>query len=239
MTSRRFAYRDGDSPLVGELYEPDAPNGRAVVVVHEADGIGGNVRRRCALLAGMGYVALAADLHGEGRVLEGDEMHRAVQSFLAAPELLRARAGAAIAAIGAETGYATFRIAAIGYCFGGTAVLELSRGGSDVAAVASFHGLLTTRLPAEHGAVRTKVAAFTGAMDPLVPPEDVAAFQAEMAAAGADWQLAVYGRAWHSFTNIGVQDSSDERMRYDPVADRLSWSAALQFLDEAFAAATR
>lgn len=235
MTPRKLEYGENGVALSGELYRPDAPNGRAILVVHEADGIGGNVRRRCALLAGMGYVALAADLHGGGRVLDGEDMHEAVQGFLAEPTRLRHRTGAGLDALAAETGFAPDRIAAIGYCFGGTAVLELARGGAALAAVASFHGLLTTRLPASPGAMRARVAAFTGAKDPLVPAEDVAAFQAEMTAAGADWQLSIYGQAWHSFTNIGVQGSSDARMRYDPVADRLSWQSAVAFLGESFA----
>lgn len=237
MTPQKLEYSEDDATLLGELYRPDAPNGRAILVVHEADGIGGNVRRRCALLAEMGYVALAADLHGGGRVLDGDDMHNAVQGFLAAPARFRRRTTAGLDALAAETGLTPDRIAAIGYCFGGTAVLELARGGAELAAVASFHGLLTTRLPASPGAVRTRIAAFTGAMDPLVPAEDVAAFQAEMAAAGADWQLSIYGKAWHSFTNIGVQGSSDARMRYDPAADRLSWQSAIAFLEESFASA--
>jgi dienelactone hydrolase len=226
-------YRDGNAPLVGELYEPRSGNGAAVLVVHEADGIGGNVRRRCARLAEQGYVALAADLHGAGRPLEGDEMANAVQAFLAEPRRLRERTAAGLDTLMRLAGCGLSRSAAIGYCFGGTAVLELARGGSALAAVASFHGLLSTRLPAAAGSIRAKIAAFTGAKDPLVPPEDVTAFQAEMTAADADWQLSVYGQAWHSFTNVGVEGSPDTRMRYDPAADRLSWQAALAFLAEA------
>ena len=233
MTFRRIEYTDGAVALLGELYVPARPNGRAIVVVHEADGIGGNVRRRCALLAELGYVAMAADLHGEGQVLEGDKMRAAVAAFLAEPERLGRRVAAAVDLLATESGIRTAQIAAIGYCFGGTAVLELARGGSEVAAVVSFHGLLTTKRPAPPASVQPKVAAFTGAKDPLVPPEQVTEFQGEMAAAGADWQLSVYGQAWHSFTNIGVRGSSDPRMRYDPVADKLSWNAALAFLADA------
>jgi dienelactone hydrolase len=231
--SRRLDYGDGEASLIGELYEPATPNGAGILVVHEADGIGGNVRRRCALLAELGYVAFASDLHGEGRILEGDEMQRAVRGFLDEPERLRRRTAAGLDMLKKAAGLDSRQVAAIGYCFGGTAVLELARGGSDVAAVASFHGLLTTRRPAAPGSIRARIAAFTGALDPLVPAEDVAGFQAEMAAAGADWQVSVYGNAWHSFTNIGVEGSPDPRMRYDPVADRLSWGAAMAFLAEA------
>lgn len=224
-------YSDGETELVGELYQPERGDRRGVLVVHEADGIGGNVRRRCAQLAELGYVALAADLHGCGRVLEGEEMRAAVDGFRADPERFRRRVRAGLDALAtvADPG----RLVAIGYCFGGTAVLELARSGAPVKAVASFHGLLTTRAPAASGTIRAQVAAYTGAMDPLVPPEDVAAFQAEMATADADWRLHIYGQAWHSFTNIGVKDSPDPRMRYDPDADADSWASAVRFLEEA------
>lgn len=233
--ARLLFYADGDVGLTGELFEPETPNNRAILVVHEADGIGGNVRRRCALLADLGYVALAADLHGAGAPLKGAAMQRAVQAFRDDPARLRRRTAAGLAALSEATGLPPSSLAAIGYCFGGTAVLELARDGAAIAGVASFHGLLTTKAPAGADAIRTKVAAFTGALDPLVPPADVAAFQAEMGAARADWQLTVYGNAWHSFSNIGVIGSDDPRMRYDAVADRLSWDAALAFLDTAFA----
>ncbi|ATE66420.1 dienelactone hydrolase family protein [Rhizorhabdus dicambivorans] len=226
-----FAYRHDDIELVGELHRPDpGAHGRPVLVVHEADGIGGNVRRRCAMLAGLGYVAAAADLHGDGRVLGDDEIGPAMDRFRGDPPLLRGRIAAALDALVATTGAPPERIAAIGYCFGGFAVLELARSGAPIGAVASFHGLLTTNAPAAPGAIRARIFASTGALDPLVPPDHVGAFQAEMMAARADWQLIVHGRALHSFTNSGVDALGDPRMAYDPAADRQSWAALLEFL---------
>ncbi|SFR78704.1 dienelactone hydrolase family protein [Sphingomonas jatrophae] len=231
-----FTYSDGDLPLIGERWEPVGPaNGRAMLVAHEADGIGGNVRRHAALLAEQGYAVFAADLHGHGRVLAGDDMMAAVQRFRADPALFRRRVRAGLDAMLAETGLPPARAAAMGYCFGGSAVLELARSGAELAAVASFHGLLTTAAPAQAGEVHTKILACTGALDPLVPPEDVTAFQQEMMAAGADWQLIVYGRALHSFTNVDVEQLGDPRMAYDAAAEAQSWSALLGFLDTAFA----
>jgi len=230
-----FSYRDGETSLLGELYRPAEPgNGRAILVVHEADGIGANVRRRCAMLAGLGYVAAAADMHGDGRVLEGAEMAAALEAFRASPELLRRRVRAAYDAMLMASGMASTQTAAIGYCFGGWSVLELARSGAPVRAVASFHGLLTTACPAEPGVITARVLACTGALDPLVPPDHVARFQAEMMRAGADWQLAVYGRALHSFTNVAVDALGDPRMAYDAAADRASWTALLTFLDQSF-----
>lgn len=223
-------YEDQGIMLHGELYRPAAFNGKAVLVVHEADGIGGNVRRRAAMLADLGHIALVADLHGDGRVLDGAEMREAVDIFRADPERFRRRVHAGLDALLRASGVRPEMAAAIGYCFGGTAVLELARSGAPVGAVASFHGLLTTVRPASAGDIGASIAVFTGAKDPLVPPQDIAAFQAEMVQADANWQLTVYGQAWHSFTNSGVGSLDDPRMRYDPNADRQSWEALLAFL---------
>jgi len=231
-----FAYRDGTLGCLGEIHRPVGPaNGRAILIVHEADGIGGNVRRRCALLADLGYVAAAADMHGAGRTLDDGEIGMAMSRFKDDPALLRGRIAAAFEALMATTRLPPDRVAAIGYCFGGLAVLELARMGAAVRAVASFHGLLTTRAAAAPDVVTARILACTGALDPLVPPDDVISFQREMMAARADWQLIVYGGALHSFTNVAVDGLGDPRMAYDSSADRQSWAALLGFLDESFA----
>ena len=231
-TGTPHTYVDGDIECRGELFRPaGATNGRAVLVVHEADGIGGNVRRHSRMLAEIGYTVLAADMHGCGRVLEGDEMHQAFNRFRSDPDYLRARVRAGLDALARVGEFDASRLAAVGYCFGGFAVLELARSGAPLGAVASFHGLLTTRRTAEPGSIRARVAVFTGARDPLVPPEDVASFQAEMMRADADWQMAVYGQALHSFTNEDVDRLDDPRMRYDRQAHEQSWAALLRFLD--------
>ena len=233
MTPEPWIYDDAGLALHGELYRPTGPaNGRAILVVHEADGIGGNVRRHCARLAGLGYVAAAADMHGGGRVLEGAAMMQAVGAFRADPALFRRRVRAASDALCTVAPVAADRTAAIGFCFGGTAVLELARSGAPVAAVASFHGLLTTTAPARAGDVRARILVATGARDPLVPAEDVAAFQREMADAGTDWHLIVHGRALHSYTNEDVGGLGDPRMAYDPAAHHLSWATLVAFLEE-------
>lgn len=235
MSVTAWTYDDGDLALVGELHAPTrAPNGRAVLVVHEADGIGGNVRRHCARLAELGYVAAAADMHGGGRVLAADEIPPALDRFKSDPPLFRRRVRAALDALAEEAGLPHARIAAIGYCFGGMAVLELARSGAPLAAVASFHGLLGTEAPATPGVVTARILACTGALDPLVPPEQLATFQAEMTAAGADWHLLVHGRALHSYTNVDVDKLGDPRMAYNAAAARQSWSALLTFLEETF-----
>lgn len=229
-----WRYADGQLDLRGEMYRPDeGANGRAVLVVHEADGIGGNVRRHCELLCREGYIAAAADLHGQGRPLRDEEIAPAL-AILREPALLRRRVGAAFEALARDCAVSTSAIAAIGYCFGGTAVLELARSGAPLAAVASFHGLLTTSKPAAPGAIKARVLACTGALDPLVPLHDITAFQKEMTDAGADWQLAVYGRAKHSFTNRDVDALGDERMAFDAEAEDSSWALLIRFLEASF-----
>ena len=229
-----IVYGEGGAELHGLLERPEAPNGRAVLVVHEANGIGANVRRRARMLADLGYVAFVPDLYGGGRAFGGEDAVREMDRVRADTAAFRARVRAGLERLCAVDGVDAGQLAAIGYCFGGLAVLELARSGADVRAVVSFHGLLRTPAPAEAGALKARILACTGAKDPLVPLDDVAAFQREMDEAGADWQLIVYGRALHSFTNPNVAGMGDPRMDHDPAADRQSWAAALRFLDEAF-----
>jgi dienelactone hydrolase len=206
-----------------------------VLVVHEADGIGGNVRRHCALLAEMGYIAAAADMHGKGRPLTDAEIPEAMQAFAEDPATLTQRLGAAVDALASECEIARTDIAAIGYCFGGMAVLELARSGDRIAGVASFHGILRTARRARPGDILCRVMACTGALDPYVPMADIFAFQQEMADAGADWRMVIFGRALHSFiTNIAVGALGDERMAYDPEAEAESWALLQLFLAECF-----
>jgi dienelactone hydrolase len=186
------------------------------------------------MLAELGYVALAADLYGGGRTFGSEAAVAHMDALRGEPQVFRRRVQAGVDALTRLDGVEASNVAAIGYCFGGMAVLELARGGGDVRAVVSFHGLLRTAAPAVEGQATAKILACTGALDPLVPLEDLTAFQQEMDAAQADWQLIVYGRALHSFTNRNVAGGADPRMDYDPSADRQSWAAALAFLDEAF-----
>jgi len=231
-----LAYPDGDRELRGIVERPERPNGRAVLVVHEAPGLGDNARRRTRMMAELGYFALAADLYGGGRTFGGAEAAAQMDGLRADPQVLRRRVRGGLDALTQASGLPLGSCAAIGYCFGGMAVLELARSGVPLAAVVSFHGLLTTAAPSQPGAIAANVLACTGARDPLVPLGDVAAFSGEMDAAGADWQLIIYGRALHSFTNRNVAGGADPRMDYDPSADRQSWAAALMFLDEAMSA---
>jgi dienelactone hydrolase len=126
------------------------------------------------------------------------------------------------------------RIAAIGYCFGGAVVLDMARAGADLAAVATFHGALATKTPAQPGKVKARILVLTGGADPFVPPEQVAGFEREMKAAGAQVQIVTYPGAKHGFTNPEAAKHGMSQLAYDPDADRQSWAALLELLNDVF-----
>jgi dienelactone hydrolase len=144
-------YRDGAAELVGLIERPVAPNGRGVLVVHEIDGIGRNVRRRARMLADLGYTAFVADLYGGGLSYEGEAARAQMEALTADTAAFRRRVAAGLERLCEEPGVRAREVAAIGYCFGGLAVLELARSGADLAAAISFHGLLRSPAPARSG----------------------------------------------------------------------------------------
>jgi dienelactone hydrolase len=126
------------------------------------------------------------------------------------------------------------KLAAIGYCFGGTTVIELARSGADIAGVVSFHGALDSPTPADGRNIKCKVLALHGADDPFVPAIDVAAFEDEMRQAKVDWQIVKYGGAVHGFTDWGAGSDAKSGMAYNEKADRRSWEAMKQLFAELF-----
>jgi dienelactone hydrolase len=149
------------------------------------------------------------------------------------PLRTRGIAQAALAVLLANEYADASRVAAIGYCFGGTMALELARGGADLKAVVGFHSGLSTTLPAEPGILTATVQVCIGADDPIIPPAQRLAFEEEMRAAGVDWRMHLYGGAVHSFTNPGA-DGSNTAIRYDRRADELSWKAMTDLFTEVF-----
>jgi dienelactone hydrolase len=151
------------------------------------------------------------------------------------PETLRARGRAALATLAALPQVDTNRIGAIGFCFGGSVVLELARDGADLRAVVSFHGVLATKLPAVSGRVKASVLVCTGADDPLAPPEQVKALEDEMRAAQVrDWQIISYGNTLHGFTNPAADGSMMRTALYSAQADRRSWASMRSLFEEVF-----
>lgn len=228
-----FEYRHEEVVLQGALALPEGSGPHpGVLVMHNAYGLGEQPRERALRLAQAGYVALATDMYGAGQVFDGpDAVAPAITPLMSDAALLRGRVLAGFEAFRALPQVDAGRIGAVGFCFGGMCVLELARSGADARAVVSFHGLLKTARPAQAGEVKAKVLALTGAKDPYAPAEDVAALQAELTAAGADWQLTVYGEGWHAFSDVNAGRHPTPGVRYDPLIDRLSWAQATAFLD--------
>jgi dienelactone hydrolase len=199
-----------------------------VLVFPEAFGLGEHALTKAERLAGMGYAVLAADYYGDGKTAGSlDEAIGMMGPVAATADITRARGMAALRALAARPEADAARMAAIGFCFGGTMALELARAGAPLRAVAGFHSGLGTKGPAvAPGSIQPRILACIGADDPMIPPEQRAAFEAEMRDAGADWQLHIYGGTVHSFTNPAATDPAmAHAVRYNPVADARSWAA--------------
>jgi dienelactone hydrolase len=239
LQTKDIEYQDGALKMRGLLAWDDAHAGKrpGILVVHEAWGLGEHAMERAKMLAKEGYVALAADMYG-GRRLASDlpQAMELIGELRTDPGKLRQRAKSALAALKAQPNVDASRLAAIGFCFGGTTVLELARCGADVKGVVSFHGGLQTAAPAEPGAVTPKVLVCTGADDPMIPPDQVTAFEEEMRKAGADWQVIAYGNTVHSFTNPDAGKTVKlDGVAYNAQTDKRSWAAMRSFFDEIFA----
>ncbi len=229
----RIDYRDGDVALSGLLARPAGPARAAVVVFPTIMNAAPNVERRPGMLAAAGYVAFLADLYGEQPSPDRERAHALGVALRADVSAYRRRIAAAVAALGAHPACAGLPMAAIGYCLGGQAVLEAARMNLPLEIVASFHGILSSDAPATEP-VRPRILVCHGDCDPLVPREQVAAFEQEMDVAGADWHLHVYSGVKHGFTDPQADSFGMPALGYDASADRQSWAAMLSLFDEAF-----
>lgn len=229
-----IVYTDSGKKLEGYLAYDDSAEGKrpGVLVVHEWWGINDYIKKRTEKLAGLGYIAFAADIYGQGiRTADAEVAGKLAAIYRSDRALLRRRVAKGLEVLAANSRTDTDRLAAIGYCFGGTAVLELARSGAKISGVVSFHGNLDTPSPSS-SVIQAKVLALTGALDPFVPPEQVSAFENEMKNAGADWTLVRYGGAVHSFTNPASGSDPSKGVAYNEAADRRSWLAMKDFFAE-------
>lgn len=202
-----------------------------VLVFHGGAGLGEHERDRARMLAELGYIAFVPDLFGE-RFQDRAHGMAVITKLTSEAELLRDRVKAALAWLKARTHVAPKRVAAIGFCFGGLAALELARSGADVGAVVSFHGGLKTRAPAQAGQVAARVLVCAGGADPFVSREDRLAFEDEMVQAKADWQVIVHGGALHGFTERNLDPGKHPGCGYHRGADRMSWRAMRELFEE-------
>lgn len=237
LQKKNFDYKDGETVLEGYLVYDDAIQGMrpGVLVVHDWMGPGAYGNGRAEQLAQLGYAAFALDIYGKGvRPQNSDEASQQATYYKTNRDVLRSRAQAALDTFKSQPVVDPERIAAIGYCFGGTAVLEMARAGMPLAGVVSFHGGLGAKMPAEKDAVKAKVLVLHGADDPLVPQDEIKAFKDEFNTAGADWQMVYYSGAVHSFTRKDAGDDNSKGVAYNERADKRSWEAMKVFFDELF-----
>lgn len=237
--NKEIEYRQGETILQGFLAWDDAGKGKrpGVLVVHEWWGHNEHARNQAKRLAQAGYVGFALDMYGKGKVTTHPKDAEAfVSEATKDPAVLSARFAAALERLKQDPHVDAERIAAIGYCFGGSVVLGRARSGADLDAVVSFHGRLATQTPAEKGKVKARVLVLTGGDDPMIPPDQVEAFQNEMKAAGARFEVVSYPGAKHSFTNPQADKAGMDALAYNAEADKKSWAAMLALFQEVFGA---
>jgi len=230
-------YKQRDTTLEGFLAYDTAVTGRrpGVLVVHQWKGLSGYEKKRAEMLAKLGYNVFCVDIYGKGiRPDNPKDASAEAGKYKSARQLLRTRVNAGLDVLRKHQLTDPKRIAAIGYCFGGTTVIELARSGADIAGVVSFHGALDSPNPADGKNIRCRVLALHGADDPFVPAKDVAAFEEEMRQAGVDWQLVKYGRSVHSFTDWNAGNDNSKGAAYNEKADHRSWEAMKEFFAEIF-----
>ena len=230
-------YKQGDATLEGYLAWDDSVSGKrpGVLIVHQWMGITDYEKMRAKMLAGMGYVAFCADIYGKGiRPTTTQEAGAQAGKYKGDRQLLRARVNAGLDQLKSNDMVDSSRVAAIGYCFGGTTVLELARSGADLNGVVSFHGGLDSPTPADGKNIKCKVLVLAGANDPFQKPDDLTAFEQEMKDNKVNWQIVFYGGAVHAFTQPDVDKLNLPGAKYNEQADKRSWQAMRDFFGEIF-----
>lgn len=237
IVTKTIEYKQGDSTLEGYLaYDNAVASARpGILIVHQWRGLGAYEKMRAEMLAKMGYVAFACDIYGKGiRPSAMQDAAAEAGKYKNNRKLLRDRVNAGLAELRKQQGLDRAKVAAIGYCFGGTTVLELARSGADVNGVVSFHGGLGSPTPEDAKNIKAKVLALHGADDPHVPPAEVAGFEKEMRDAKVDWQLVAYGNAVHTFTDKNAGNDNSKGSAYNEKADKRSWQAMKDLFAELF-----
>ena len=235
MHTEAISYRIDDVEHIGFLaVDLDRAGSRpGVLVCHEGPGLGTHERAVCDQLAGLGYTAFALDYHGGGGSMPRDEAMARLGELRTDANRIRALGQAGLDLLLAQPTVDPSRIAAIGYCFGGTMALEMARGGADLKAVVGFHSGLGTPRPEDAANITGSVLVNIGADDPIIPPEQRTEFEAEMRAGGVDWQMLLFGGTVHSFTNPDAPLAEMPTfIDYNADADRRSWRAMLDLFND-------
>ena len=235
--TENIEYKDGDFSLEGYIAYDESFTGMrpGVLVVHEWMGLVDYTKMRCEMLAKLGYFAFAADIYGKGnKPNNSDEAGKQASMYRNDRLLMRSRINAALEEIKKQKLVNSSKIAAIGYCFGGTVALELARSGADIKGVVSFHGNLDTPNPSDAKNIKAKILICHGGADPHVPAEQVKAFEKEMNDAGVNFKFISYEGAVHSFTNPNSGNDPSKGAAYNEKADKTSWEDMKNFFTDIF-----
>lgn len=228
MNLEPLAYADGAAALTGWLARPSGTPRAAVAVFPTFMNTTPGVEAKALALAEAGCTALVADFYGPDAPHDVPSAFAAMTALRADPQAMRRRLRASLDALSSAA--PGLPMIAIGFCLGGMAVLELARDGADLALAASFHGLLATPLPAT-APISAHLLVCHGDADSLVPRSDVTAFWIEMDRVGAKWQFMSFAGVEHGFTNPLTPDRQPNPA-YDARADRQSWNALMDLIDE-------
>ena len=231
----KVEYKSGDKTFEGVLAFDSALKGKkaGVVVFPNWMGITKETEAKITELAKLGYVAFAGDVYGKGiRPKDAKEAGELATSLKNDRKLLRERANLALVELAKNAKVNPKKLLATGYCFGGTAALELGRSGADVLGIVSFHGGLSNPTPADAKNIKGQVEIYHGAIDPFVPAEEVAAFKKEMDEAKIPYQFTAFSGAVHSFTDSGAGSDVTKGQAYNATADRRSWEGMKSFFVE-------
>ncbi len=235
--SKAIAYTYGETTFEGFLAWDDSIKGQrpGILVVHEWWGLNDYARSRAEQIAGLGYVAFAVDMYGDGKVTthpeKASEWSKMTTSNV---EDWLGKAQEGLNVLQADPKVDPNRLAAIGYCFGGATVMQLVYGGAPVKGVVSFHGSLPLPPKANPVTTSAKVLIAHGDADPFLTSAHIQQFKGALDKAGIDWQMTLYGGARHSFTNPSANQFGMKALQYHKQADQRSWKHMQHFFDELF-----
>lgn len=244
--TKEITYTDGDTTLTGYLAWDDtlvkdieaSSKASGVLIVHQWMGLTDYEKGRAKQLAELGYVVFALDIYGtDFKPTSMQEAGKASSTFKSDRKLFRQRLGLGLEQLALVPAVAKEKVAAIGYCFGGTGVLELARSGAEVAGVVSFHGGLDAPTPEDAKKIKSKVLVLHGADDPFVSSEGIDAMKKSFNDAKVDWQMIEYSGAVHAFTQPMAGNDNSRGAAYNEKADKRSWRHMRAFFNEVVGAA--
>lgn len=236
VVEKAVEYTTGDVTCEGLHVVDDTKSDKlpSVLIIHQWTGVSDNEKMRARMLAELGYNVFVADIYGKGIRPQPPESGKEAGKYKTDRKLYRERLLAGLEQLRQTPQADPAQIAAIGYCFGGTGVIELARSGAMVKGVVSFHGGLDSPAPADGKNIKGKVLALHGADDPFVPAKDLAAFEQEMKDAGVDFKLVQYPGAVHAFTQKAAGNDNSKGAAYNEAADKASWEEMKAFFERLF-----